>query len=119
MSKMIFKGDLITGDFQDKTMTFEIEGEMTLQAGNYTILPTKMYEELVNGANTESKALHIDSVMPRKLTAENGAKSLLIGEFHETIVCHDEDGQPYEVKMPVEWDTIKAIYDKIVAFYGA
>ena len=72
-----------------------------------------------NGVNTEQKALHIDSVMPRRLTAENGAKGLLIGEFHETIICHDEDGEPYEVKMPVEWDTIKQIYAKIVDHYGA
>lgn len=70
MSKMIFKGNLITGDFQDKTMTFEIEGEMTLQGGNYTILPTQMYEELVNGAKSEKEALHIDSVMPRLLMEE-------------------------------------------------
>lgn len=59
---MIFKGDLVTGDFQEKTMTFEIEGDMTLQGGNYTILPTKIYEELVSGAKSELKALHIDSV---------------------------------------------------------
>jgi len=32
---------------------------------------------------------------------------------------HDEDGEPYEVKIPVEWDTIKQIYAKIVAFYKA
>lgn len=58
-------------------------------------------------------------VMPSRLTAENGAKDLLRGEFHETIVCHNEDGEPYEVKMPVEWTTIKEIYAKIVKHYGA
>jgi hypothetical protein len=60
----------------------------------------------------------IPGVMPRRLTAENGAKGLLIGEFHETIICHDEDGEPCEVKIPVEWDTIKQIYAKIVEHYG-
>lgn len=76
-------------------------------------------QKQASGVNTEGKALHIDSVMPRRLTAENGAKGLLIGEFHETIVCHDDEGEPYEVKMPVEWDTIKQIYAKIVERYGA
>lgn len=65
MSKMIFKGNLITGDFQDKTMTFEIEGEMTLQGGNYTILPSKIYEELVNGDKSKQKALPIQHVSSR------------------------------------------------------
>jgi hypothetical protein len=52
--------------------------------------------------------------LPRKLTAENGAKSLLIGEFSE---CFDPDnsGNPYIV--PVSWDNIKRIYDKIVGHY--
>jgi hypothetical protein len=70
-------------------------------------------QEVVN------KNCTIPGVMPRRLTAENGAKGLLIGEFHETIVCHDDEGEPYEVKMPVEWDTIKSIYAKIVEHYGA
>lgn len=70
-------------------------------------------------AQTKVKNLDICGVMPRRLTAENGAKGLLIGEFHETIVCHDDEGEPYEVKIPVEWDTIKQIYAKIVDYYGA
>jgi hypothetical protein len=35
---MEFTGRLITGDFEENTMTFEIEGEMTLQAGRYRIV---------------------------------------------------------------------------------
>ena len=36
----------------------------------------------------------LDDVMPRELTAENGAKALLIGEFHEVIdvTCSNCDG---------------------------
>ena len=34
---MKFIGKLITGDFEEKTMTFEIEGEMILQTGEYSI----------------------------------------------------------------------------------
>lgn len=31
------KADLISGDFEDNTMTFKIEGDMILKAGKYTI----------------------------------------------------------------------------------
>ena len=34
---MKFTGQLITGDFEENTMTFEIEGEIVLQAGKYNI----------------------------------------------------------------------------------
>ncbi len=63
--------------------------------------------------------------MPKELTAENGAKSLLMGEFHEEIEmtcpecdddlededCHICDGAgTYTQMVPVSWTTIKAIY---------
>jgi hypothetical protein len=35
---MKYIGKLVTGDFEENTMTFEIEGEMTLQAGKYKIV---------------------------------------------------------------------------------
>lgn len=34
---MKYIGQLVTGDFEENTMTFEIEGEMILQAGKYSI----------------------------------------------------------------------------------
>ena len=34
---MRYTGQLVTGDFEENTMTFEIEGEMILQAGKYSI----------------------------------------------------------------------------------
>lgn len=43
-------------------------------------------------------------LLPKSLTAENGAKALLIGEF-------------YEGKTPVTWVTIKDIYKKVVEHY--
>jgi len=62
-------------------------------------------------------------LMPNALTAENGAKALLIGEFHvETRVPNldyipsindeDEDDEPefFTAQIAVPWDTIKAIY---------
>jgi len=61
--------------------------------------------------------------MPRRLTAENGGKALLIGEFFEEHVCsyYDADGElvEYTEKVPVSWSTIKDIYAKIVSHYGA
>ena len=72
--------------------------------------------------NTE-KQCDIHVVMPRRLTAENGAKALLMGEFFEEHECsyYDADGQlvEYTEKVPVSWDTIKEIYKKVVAHYGA
>lgn len=65
----------------------------------------------------------IHVVMPRSLTAENGAKALLSGEFFEEHECsyYDADGElvEYTEKVPVRWGTIKRIYDKVVSHYGA
>lgn len=70
-------------------------------------------------------------VMPKSLTAENGAKALLTGDFHETVImqCEECEGEgeiyyegipevcgcctgagDYALKVPVGWDTIKDIY---------
>jgi hypothetical protein len=69
--------------------------------------------------------------MPRRLTAENGGKSLMIGEFFEIHnqpclyeVCTPKDcpicgGSGFvELKVPVSWTTIKAIYAKAVKHFG-
>lgn len=55
-------------------------------------------------------------VMPRSLTAENGAKALLNGEFVECFDPNDS-GNPYIVT--VSWDNIKKIYKRIVDHYLA
>jgi hypothetical protein len=83
------------------------------------------------------KQLQLHVVMPRRLTAENGAKYLMSGEFFEEIeitneeycgcgecdYCYDfaeEDEQPTILKkIPVSWDNIKSIYKKAVDIYGA
>jgi hypothetical protein len=66
--------------------------------------------------------------MPTKLTAENGAKAALMGEFFETLevdcpYCGDHVGGECELcdgrgtcieKVPVTWTTIKKIYAKAV-----
>ena len=43
----MIKGEMITGDFEENTITFEIDGKMTLQAGNYVILKQDEYDALV------------------------------------------------------------------------
>ena len=70
-------------------------------------------------------------LLPVALTAENGAKALLIGEFHETIhpacpECDADDllcdccgGRGFLTEeIPVTWTTIKKIYTTIVEHYA-
>ena len=72
-------------------------------------------------------------LMPRRLTASNGAKALLSGEFSEKleIHCSDCDADSPESDcavcggegrfmqaVTVEWDTIKRIYEKAVEALG-
>ena len=77
-------------------------------------------------------------MMPRSLTAENGAKKLFIGEFHVEVldVCdscggdgweNEETGEEcrecngecsWKRKVPVPWSTIKKIYSKAVECFG-
>lgn len=70
-------------------------------------------------------------IVPKKLTAENGAKGVLSGEFSEkTFIscpecfgdddCDTCDGSGrIEIKVPVTWTTIKSIWDKGIAYFAA
>lgn len=70
-------------------------------------------------------------IVPKKLTAENGAKGVLSGEFSETTFiscpecfgdddCDTCDGSGrIEIKVPVTWTTIKSIWDKGIAYFAA
>lgn len=76
-------------------------------------------------------------LMPSTLTAENGAKHGLIGEFSETTSCRcpegcdegfPDDDEPCDicdgkgeisVETPISWTTIKAIYAKAVDLFSA
>ena len=74
-------------------------------------------------------------LMPKELTAANGCKGLMIGEFYEEydqpcMECVDMDDEDNEdclycsgtnyvqVKIPVSWDTIKKIYAKAADHFG-
>ncbi|HBB9887811.1 TPA: Eaa protein [Escherichia coli] len=70
-------------------------------------------------------------MVPKKLTAENGAKVVLSGEFSESTFiscpecfCDDDcdtcDGSGrIEIKVPVTWATIKSIWDKSIEYFAA
>ena len=70
-------------------------------------------------------------MVPKRLTAENGAKGVLSGEFSETTFiscpecfgdddCDTCDGSGrIEIKVPVTWTTIKSIWDKGIANFAA
>lgn len=70
-------------------------------------------------------------LVPKKLTAENGAKRVLSGEFSETNFincpecfgdddCETCDGSGrIEITVPVTWTTIKAIWAKGVEHFAA
>ena len=59
-------------------------------------------------------------VMPTRLTAENGAKAALIGEFHIPYETYDEDTETMvRCKHQVEWTMIKDIYCAIVNHFIA
>lgn len=83
-----------------------------------------------NITDGNSPAIPDDWVMvPKKLTAENGAKSLLSGEFLETTFiscpecfadeeCESCDGSGrIKIEVPVSWTTIKAIWNKGVEHF--
>lgn len=64
-------------------------------------------------------------IMPLKLTADNGAKGALCGEFHVQyrIVCQSCVGEGcedcnhtggWDAEIPVSWDTIKRIHESAV-----
>ncbi|HAP5906170.1 TPA: DUF551 domain-containing protein [Escherichia coli] len=70
-------------------------------------------------------------MVPKKLTAENGAKGVLSGEFSESTFiscpecfgdddCDTCDGSGrIEIKVPVTWSTIKSIWDKGIEYFAA
>ena len=48
--------------------------------------------------------------MPKELTAENGAKGLLSGEFWAEYTYFDSEDDERTVKVMIDWPTIKDIY---------
>ncbi|ORM66093.1 hypothetical protein [Pantoea rwandensis] len=68
--------------------------------------------------------------VPRSLTAENGAKAALIGEFNleYNLVCHERFGEGCDDcsgegrwinSIPVDWTTIKEIWAKAIEHFDS
>ncbi|EQC4399268.1 hypothetical protein ACY46J_004301, partial [Escherichia albertii] len=89
-------------------------------------------ERLQNALSDNSPVTPDGWVMvPKKLTAENGAKGVLSGEFSESTFiscpecfgdddCDTCDGSGrIEIKVPVTWSTIKSIWDKGIEYFAA
>lgn len=112
------------------------------QKNNYTTSAKQMLgtmAEFAYRAGGESAALAGNSpvtpdgyvLVPKKLTAENGAKRVLSGEFSETKFincpecfgdddCETCDGSGrIEITVPVSWTNIKAIWAKGVEHFAA
>ena len=53
----MFKAELLTGDFLENTMTFEIKGKMELKAGEYVVLTKEEYDDLKERATRYNKGL--------------------------------------------------------------
>jgi len=49
-------------------------------------------------------------VVPERLTAENGAKAALMGEFRMGLPERDENGEEYVRQLNIPWTSIKEIY---------
>ncbi|EAB2880125.1 DUF550 domain-containing protein [Salmonella enterica] len=105
----------------------------TIWLNNYSGTCVQEYvklERLQEALSGYSPVIPDDWVMvPKKLTAENGAKSLLSGEFLETTFiscpecfadeeCESCDGSGrIKIEVPVSWTTIKAIWNKGVEHF--
>lgn len=98
-------------------------------SGVWADVPGKLRAAMLQAGN--SPVIPEGYVMvPAKLTAENGAKSELLGEFNleYTLTCHECFGEGCEDcndegrwinSIPVDWTTIKAIWAKAVEHFVA
>ena len=104
------------------------DGTAILKNGDIMTIE-EIIKELRNGSELEKKV-----ILPTRLTAGNGAKCLLSGEFFENIelmnpnfcdcgqcnICLEfpDESEMVTIKVPVSWTTIKNIYETIVRHYA-
>ncbi|HAV8888687.1 TPA: hypothetical protein JLE41_002030 [Escherichia coli] len=129
--------DLYEMQFDDgRTCAFHTDAQKAVQwlqafDGNRVQEYVKL-ERLQNALSGNSPVTPDGWVMvPKRLTAENGAKGALFGEFSETTFisclecfgdddCDTCDGSGrIEIKVPVTWSTIKSIWDKGIEYFAA
>lgn len=110
-------GNLVTGDSQNSTLTFEIEGDMVMQAGKYAIVPVvdnekiiqvsdEMYKFLMDLSTELNNQDHRCTAMPYFYQIQE-RKEIPTGEGmgEEVWVC---DG---EICLRTEADIKKAIFE--------
>ncbi|EID9318661.1 hypothetical protein KFA80_004721 [Escherichia coli] len=104
-----------------------------LQAGNFREnkdSSTNNFREITETSTNSPVTPDGWVIVPKKLTAENGAKGVLSGEFSETTFiscpecfgdddCETCDGSGrIEIKVPVSWTTIKTIWAKGCEYFS-
>lgn len=118
-------------DYNDrKVLEFNLKEAFRHYSHKYSHNQLRLVAQILDGVEESDVVL-----MPRDLTAENGAKGLLIGEFSESLECHcyecdgtglqngfdcevcDGDGR-YLQPVVVGWTTIKDIYKMAVKHLG-
>ncbi|EHS1594934.1 DUF551 domain-containing protein [Escherichia coli] len=120
------------------------DSSTTIQALRIALDGIELSDAMLHGAEPVSQTYKLNQLsgnspvtpdgwvmVPKKLTAENGAKGVLSGEFSETTFiscpecfgdddCDTCDGSGrIEIKVPVTWTTIKSIWDKGIAHFAA
>jgi hypothetical protein len=112
-------------------LAFELGGT---DDGSYDLEAEEICEVIRRHAEQSAQVAEVPEgycIMPRRLTAENGAKALLLGEFKLRVTkecpecceleepiegCSMCDGEgEYEQRHTIPWDQIKFIYSQAVA----
>lgn len=92
------------------------DSEPTNGWASYSFLPEHI--EVIQTALRQAEQIDGGDyvLVPRELTAENGMKAALIGEFFEEVTRHDVESDEYWTeKIYVSWPTIKEIHSAMIA----
>ena len=100
---MKYKGKLITGDFDKNTMTFEIEGEMKLQAGTYQIEQVAIGNDEPNSFNNKKEQLSPDLERGDFVEYKGGSNSQYLTKGKKYRLT----GSMWGEKIPIEADSGK------------
>ena len=111
----------LTGVNSGKIEVVEILGEnknidggiyIRYETGGTDTTKARFLFDIPSGLNT----------MPAELTAENGGKHLMLGEFFEVVKLEcaacDQGNGTYTYRVPISWSAIKEIYAKAAAHFG-
>jgi len=99
---MKYKGRLLTGDFDENTITFQIEGDFILRAGKYNISKLHSDVSYIGDLHTGDfyentmtfKIHHALSLLAGKYTIERIEEEMLPSNPKE-LICNWEIGEEY------------------------